>query len=189
MAVFLRARHPECRLVKARFLLWKCLIVWLGIRQIAQEKTKLRLQIRESHYDNCGGLRVLAHLWLNVSCILAMLGFYVIGWAVFVDGWRNPASTSGAAIYFAVVPASFLGVFFSLHSAMAKHKNKTLLEREAELNAIQEQLLETMNSTKRLGRNIPILKAEHDFLNQRRLPTWPLDAGMWRAFFISMCLL
>lgn len=172
------------------FFSWKSFIMWLGIKRIAQGEDKLMFQVKEFHPDGRGGLRALAHLWLNVNYIVVIVGVYIFTYASANSTWTNPMVVFAVVAYVILAPLLFLSPFLSIHSLMVKHRDKTVLEREASLRHIQELLLQKINEPNSVDRDITTLKAAQDFLNQRfedarRLPTWPIDISAWRIFLVS----
>lgn len=172
------------------FFAWKCLVLWLAMRRLGHASAGLKLTVRESHHDGCGGLSPITSCWLHVHDMIVIVGVYVFGYAILLNQWTNPTFLLAAVMYAILAPAVLVGPFVAIHNGMAKYREEELTATAGIRERAEEAVRGKMVSPQSIGDDLLTLCVVADFHRKRneaarRIPTWPFNVRVWQSFLVS----
>lgn len=160
------------------------------MRRLGHASAGLKLTVRESHHDGCGGLSPITSCWLHVHYVIVIVGVYVFGFAVLMNQWTNSAFLLAAVMYAFLAPTLLVGPFFSIHRGMAKYREEELKATAEMLERAEEAVRQKTASPQSLADDLLTLCVVADFHRKRnkaarRIPTWHFNPRLWQSSLAS----
>jgi hypothetical protein len=182
--------------------IWKVRATMRELRQLGRRD---ELRARPFYPDGCGGLAAIGRLFFSLSFVLSVFGLFCGGWLLY-GRWINPGFgaiddyapwfAGSLIVFIGVSVAVFLLPLLDVHRLMKKEAERhetQLLALAGRIADLEESLLSfgTLASHEDLeARLAQIDDLRKTYLEQRNIPTWPVDfetrwkfltaqAGLW----------
>jgi hypothetical protein len=162
-------------------------------RRIETGEWTLRMQ--PGHIDGAAGLRPAGSLYFRQAMVVAI----PVAWLAIVSILKTVSLSPQRHVYvgmlviaIALEVATFIVPMLSFHRIMKDEKRRLLLEADqhsAKLHRLEHELPDITDDTRRQAVGAQVAGLRERYRRLERLPTWPVDASIWRRFEINNALL
>jgi hypothetical protein len=162
-------------------------------RRIETGQWTLRMQ--PGHIDGAAGLRPVGSLYFRQAMVVAI----PVAWLAIVSILKTVSLSPQRHVYvgmlviaIALEVATFIVPMLSFHRIMKDEKRRLLLEADqhsAKLYRLEHELPDITDDTRRQAVEAQVAGLRERYRRLERLPTWPVDASIWRRFELNNALL